>query len=145
MCNRATLHLTISQIWCYVYAVKRSTCVRETGVDQCVVITRRSTLRNVYTYIYTCSAYIKIRSHVWKTQRLHVVKHDVRAINEVTELYIGAQSNGCSATCDSIELNWILLSKYTCVDMKVRHITCTKIIEHLGSEALTGILVQTYI
>jgi len=29
--------------------------------------------------------------------------------------------------------------------MKVRHITCTKIIEHLGSEALTVILVQKYI
>jgi len=44
-----------------------------------------------------------------------------------------------------IELYWILSSKYTCVDTKVRHVTCTKIIEHLGSEALTGILVQKYI
>jgi len=44
------------------------------------------------------------------------------------------------------QMNWILLSKYTRVDMKVRRITCTKIIEHLGSEALTGILVkQIYI
>jgi len=29
--------------------------------------------------------------------------------------------------------------------MKVRHIPCTKIIEHLGSEALTGVLVHKYI